>query len=135
MMSPTGKTDIRNDAGGSGYFGAPRKRPDGSKYTHKGIDLKVKVGQDILMPVTGRIEREARPYVSDPRWKGVYLSAQRGEFKIFYMVPNYELIGKVVREGEVIGVAQDIGIKYEGVTPHIHLEVVALDPLVLLNNI
>jgi hypothetical protein len=34
----------------------------------------------------------------------------------------------------VIGVAQDIGIKYDGVTPHIHFEVVALDPLILLNN-
>jgi hypothetical protein len=133
-MSPTGKTKLRKDARGSGAFGAARKRDDGTSYTHKGIDLECKVGQNILMPCTGRITREARPYVSDPRWRGVYISAVRGEFKIFYMVPNDKLIGTVVREGEVIGQAQDIGQKYEGVSSHIHFEVVSLDPLILLNN-
>lgn len=134
MMSPTGKTKLRKDSRGSGAFGAPRRRDDGSTYTHKGVDLECKVGQEIRMPVTGQITREARPYVSDPRWRGVYISALRAEMKIFYMLPIPELVGTTVREGEVIGHAQDIGIKYDGVTPHIHLEIVSLDPLILLNN-
>ena len=48
LINPTG-LGIRNDAGGQGYFGAPR----GSRQ-HYGLDFQSVDGQDILSPISGR---------------------------------------------------------------------------------
>ena len=55
--------------------------------------------------------------------------------KLFYLKPHYEIIGKEVGEGQLIGWAQDISIHYglEGkMTPHIHVEIDSIDIAMLI---
>jgi murein DD-endopeptidase MepM/ murein hydrolase activator NlpD len=106
------------DAWGSGAFGAPR----GGR-AHRGVDLVVVPGESILAPFAGDLVREARPYDDDDRFSGLLLRG-RGrwsgcEVKIFYLQPREP---GPVRRGQVIGKAQDIALKYPGITPHVHVE-------------
>lgn len=125
LINPTGK-GMRNDSKGLGHHGAPR-----GHRKHNGVDLIVTPGQDILMPVDGIITRVSMPYADDERWLGAYIVNPRIEIKMWYFVPN--LLGMELNVGAVIGTAQDIGEKYEGVTPHIHLRIVKIDPLLLFS--
>ena len=127
LINPTGK-GIRNDSKGLGHHGAPR-----GHRRHDGIDLICKPGQSILMPVDGILVRESLPYKDDLRWRGVYIVNPRIEIKMWYFIPGY-VIGKERKAGSVIGAAQDIGEKYEGVTPHIHLRICKIDPMLLLSE-
>ena len=124
LISPTGM-GIRNDSKGLGHHGAPR-----GHRTHDGIDLRCEPGQSILMPVDGILVRESLPYKDDLRWRGVYIFNSRIEIKMWYMCTNYKF-GKEYKAGSIIGAAQNIGEKYEGVTPHIHLRIVKCDPMLL----
>ncbi len=126
ILNPTGK-GIRNDKAGLGHYGAPRGRRK-----HDGVDLMCNVGQDILMPVDGIITRVSMPYADDDRWLGAYIVNPRIEIKMWYFVPT--LLGMKLKAGTVIGTAQDIGIKYEGVTPHIHFRVCRIDPMLILSE-
>lgn len=123
FINPTGK-GIRNDSKGLGHHGAPR-----GHRKHDGVDLMCTPGQDILMPVAGIIARVSMPYKDDERWLGALIVNPRIEIKMWYFVPN--LLGMELKAGSVIGTAQNIGEKYEGVTPHIHLRIVRIDPMLL----
>lgn len=119
---------IRNDPGGSGYHGAPR----GTR-RHNGVDFACNRGENVLMPVSGTIVRESLPYKDDLKWRGVHIVNDRIEIKVWYLEPRVGIIGNTYEAGKVIGVAQDIGEKkgYDNVTPHIHLRIVRIDPLLL----
>ena len=52
--------------------------------------------------------------------------------KMVYFQPDRSLIGKRVVQGEVIGTARDIAEKYPGITPHVHLEISAVNPELLM---
>ena len=135
LMFPNRTGEIRNDPGGMGFYGAPRKKiVNGQlvRYKHKGTDYAVKPGDKVYMPLTGVISRYAKPYVSGD-YSGIELIARRGVFNMFYMELFSELLGKMVIQGTPIGIAQDISKKYDKVTPHIHFEVVSLDPEVLMS--
>ena len=125
FVNPTGMR-IRNDSGGLGHFGAKR----GSR-KHIGVDLGCACGQIILMPVDGIIVRESLPYKNDLFWRGVHIVNPRIEIKMWYLVPFKHVIRSEVKAGTPIGVAQNIGEKYEGVTPHIHLKIIECDPMLL----
>ncbi|MEQ9106858.1 MAG: hypothetical protein RLO04_05280 [Limnobacter sp.] len=43
--------------------------------------------------------------------------------KLFYLDPMKGILGRTVKQGEVIGAAQDLTIKYSGITNHIHFEI------------
>jgi len=114
-----GRTRLRSeDAWGSGDYGAPR----GSR-RHRGIDLVVSPGEIILSPMDAVVVREAAPYEDDAAYRGLLL---RGlgewigyELKMFYLVPT---AAGTLRAGDPLGLAQDISLKYPGITNHIHLE-------------
>ena len=116
MFNPTGGK-IRSDTVGDGHFGARRGR-----HIHAGIDLMCMPGQDVFSPITGVAERTARPYPNDSRWLGIFIVGKEYNVKMFYMFPEVEYPRNVTR-GERVGYAQDIGLKYEGCHPHVHLEV------------
>jgi len=135
MVYPTGKSTIRDDKGGSGYYNAPRTKTVAGKkvkYRHQGVDFVCIPGQDIYMPCTGVIERVARPYVVG-LYSGLLIQAKRAAIKMFYVSLDLSLIGHTVIMGAVIGAAQDISEKYGelGVTPHVHLQVENCDPGIL----
>ena len=78
------------------------------------------------------VVREARSY-ADGDYSGLLLSSAKITVKIFYIQPIRRLIGQAIHQGDPIGIAQDIGKKYDGITPHIHLEIVGMEPETLLN--
>mgnify|MGYP003418325317 FL=1 len=106
------------DAGGCGYFGAPRK-----DHIHKGIDIVCTPGTTVISPVDGVITRSFLPYANDNNYNGVEIATVDNKIKIMYMLPYFEKIGTTVKAGDPIGVAQDISKKYtSAVTPHLHVE-------------
>ena len=124
---------IRKDDGGDGHYNTERSNNLG---IHQGVDLSVKKGQPIYAPFKGTITRKAIPYANDTKWSGCVLTDNKGnEVKFFYLLPSK--VGKQVKRGEQIGIAQAISEKYGSpVTDHVHLEFrkngVLIDPTKLL---
>jgi hypothetical protein len=84
IMSPTGM-GIRNDAAGSGVFGARRTKTVNCtlvEYEHEGTDYQCIPGQAVYMPFTGQIVREARPY-ADGSYSGVVIKSRRRTVMMF----------------------------------------------------
>ena len=129
IISPTG-LGMRNDSKGAGHFGAPR-----GNRKHAGYDFLCIPWQSVCCPIDdATIVRIARPY-DDLEYSGAVIEAARITIKMFYFEVNANLIGKKVRQGEAIGHAQDISKRYgPSMRPHVHLEIIAIDPAVLLGN-
>ena len=125
LVNPTGG-EVRVDSGGDGNYRARRGRSE-----HHDLDFACEKGSSVLMPFGGLIKRLSYPYADDLRWKGVHIIGRRIEVKLWYLDPIRENIGKEVPAGDRIGLAQDIGDKYEDCTPHIHMRIVSVDPLLL----
>ena len=47
---------------------------------------------------------------------------------MWYFKPHDILIGKDVVQGQEIGTAQDISLRYPGMQAHVHLEIDHIDP-------
>ena len=119
FIKPTSGLSRVRDYYGSGQFHASRGRR-----LHNGLDLVSRPNEFVKSPIKGVLTREANPYRDDPRFKGVLIKGT-GEFdgievKLFYVMG---LKCGNVEQGEVIGTAQDLSIKYPGITNHIHMEV------------
>ena len=123
FCSPTGLNTIRgSDSFGQGRFGASR----GTRL-HNGVDLNVAVNGNVYSPIFGKVVRLAVPYKSDSRFKGLVVEGV-GRYagysvKLFYLNPAIGIVGRTVKQGEFIGTAQDLTIKYPQITNHIHLEI------------
>ncbi len=123
ITNPIKKGRIRKtDIWGKGQFGTPR-----GQRTHNGLDIAVRPGQDVFAPIDGTVVRIAYPYAKDLSYAGVLIEGNGGHkeytIKIFYIIPSIIMIGKMVKVGDKIGVAQDLTRKYPGITNHIHMEV------------
>ena len=129
IVNPTGR-GIRNDSVGSGRYGAKR----GSR-RHQGIDFCCAPGQEVKAPVAGVVTRVAFPYAGDRKYLGLELQGEHCKAKLFYCRPkSWNIIGKRVAAGEVIGIAQDVSDKYgPDCIPHVHLEMV-VDPALFLED-
>jgi len=130
FVNPT-RRGIRSDSGGDGQHGAKR-----GLRLHDGVDFECVEGQEVLMPFDGVIVRTSLPYKDDLRWRGVHIVSKRIEVKMWYFFPERNKIRTgVIEAGTVIGFAQDIGKKkgYDNVTPHIHIRIVRIDPLLLFD--
>jgi murein DD-endopeptidase MepM/ murein hydrolase activator NlpD len=107
------------DGFGSGQFGAHR-----STHIHAGLDIKARAGQMIFAPISGNIIRTAQPYPGDARYGGLVIQGNGSwigyEIKIFYVEGFF---CGMVKAGDHLGFAQDLNIKYKGITNHVHLEV------------
>jgi len=118
MISPTG-LGIRSDSEGDGHYGARR-----GLRRHNGIDYICKKGQNVVAPFDMIIERVSNPkancYLSGIKWK-----SGKSTGRLFYLQPDMSLIGKSVKEGTIIGIAQDVSkwYKLEKMLPHIHFQV------------
>lgn len=106
------------DTHGCGSFGASR---GGRK--HEGVDVVVTPGTKILSPITGKVIRYPFPYPGDIFYKGILIENEQYSVKIFYLNPT-AIQNTMVKQGDVIGVAQNIAAKYSpGMTNHVHIEV------------
>lgn len=119
---------IRVDAKGSGYYNASR-----TGHTHQGIDLITTPGEYIRAPFAGKINRQANPYPSDQKYKGIELINIKGDIKMKIFYCDNFIIGKKFAAGDIIARSQDISTKYgPGMIPHIHVEIrvnnILIDP-------
>lgn len=106
------------DPFGCGSFGAPR----GTR-SHAGVDIVVTAGQKILSPIDGTVTRHPFPYGDDLKFTGIEIKNSQYLVKIFYLQPTLN-IGSKVKQGQQIGVAQNIASKYGStMTNHVHFEV------------
>jgi len=129
MRNPTdGK--VRHDQAGSGSWGSPR-----GNRRHKGVDFACEPGQPVYSPITGKVKRVAYPYSDTQEYAGVVVENSRIIIKMFYLHPYKNVIGKNVVAGQKIGTAQDITKRYDGqgMTPHIHLQIDSIDPMLLID--
>ena len=133
MISPTGKGVRGIDSHGSGSWGMPR-----GKHIHFGADYICTPGQEIIAPEDGKIIRIAFPYPTmykDIMYAGVLIRTTWCEFKMFYFEPFKGVLFKDVKQGQVIGTAQNISMKYEGITPHVHLEITSINPELFIKGV
>ena len=126
VISPTGYGIRIADKWGYGHYLAPR-----GDRLHLAEDFYCIPGQDIYSPIAGEILREITAY---PRshLKGLVIQNQDMGLKLLYVSLTKNLVGKWVKQGEVIGKAQDIGDKYKEITPHIHVEIIQIRPSLLM---
>lgn len=123
LLNPVKHGKVRkSDKWGKGHYGASR-----GKRTHKGLDIEAQPKQEIVSPIDGTIIRKAYPYASDMRFTGLLIEGS-GKYKgysikIFYMNPSAGIVGKMVQAADKIGEAQDLTVKYPGITNHVHIEV------------
>jgi len=128
MFSPT-KNGIRVDAMGDGHYGSSR---DGGTRIHKGVDFIAKAGQDVFAPFNMVVERVARPYAKHPEYEGIAWRTKTMTGKMFYFKPLTSIIGKEVKQGDKIGVAQDLQLLYGSkMTNHIHFQIDSIDPMTI----
>lgn len=108
------------DAGGwgCGSFGASR----GAR-KHNGLDIVTTPGQTIYAPISGKVTRFPFPYSSDLSYTGIEIVNEVYKVKIFYMKATVS-IGAQVKQGQQIGISQNIAAKYSSqMTNHVHIEV------------
>ena len=109
----------QQDKHGAGYFGAPR---GGDNRLHKGIDYSVPVGMSILPIKSGLVTKIGYPYGDDQSFRYVQISSDGFDYRYFYLSPLVEVDDYVELETP-IGTVQDLTKRYEGITPHCHLEI------------
>lgn len=127
LVNPTGGT-IRNDTQGAGYWQAPR-----GQRLHRGVDFDGEPGQIVVAPCGGEILRVVYPYADDMRFEGVRIRNERLILRLYYVRVSPVLVSKEITAGQPIGELQDIRLRYgKDMKPHAHLEVEAIDPLLLL---
>lgn len=130
IASPTGK-GVRVDAAGDGHYHAPRGGRD-----HKGLDLVCKPGQEIVCPIDNAcFVRTADPY-GDGEYGGLVLKNDLMEVKMFYLEVLEKIKNRKLHQGTVIGIAQDVTERYlsSAMTPHIHMEISSIDPLIFMDK-
>lgn len=133
MISPTGLGVRDYDKWGSGLYLAGR-----GKRLHMGVDFVAIVNpcQDIVAPTSGLILRERFPYakpVEGVFFGGVQMQCPNCVITMFYFQLDKKLIKMSVEEGQVIGVAQDIGLKYPEIIPHVHFQFDSINPELFIN--
>ena len=124
-MPSTGfRKGIRNDSGGLGHFGAPRR-----SRKHMGIDFSTTIGQNIFSPFTGnavnRIGKDSQAPLVD-----IWPTRKYPEFdylQILYVDKPEEIqweISRYVEAGKVVGTAANLQqLKYPpSVGPHVHVQ-------------
>jgi len=110
-----------SDKSGSGGFAASR----GAR-RHEGEDYKYDVGAEVHTPVGGIVTRLGWCYADEP-YRLVELLTHGGVFlwRFLYITPCVKA-GDVLFDGDLIGHAQDIALKYGGpakMKNHVHVEI------------
>ena len=127
MISPTGQGIRHHDEHGFGLYGKPRL----NNKIHKGADFICIPGQEIVAPAKGNVIRVKMPYgdpVKGVWFSGILVRSSDYEYTLFYFEPLKEILKTRIDEGQVIGHAQDISLKYPGIIPHVHMQFDSINP-------
>ena len=125
-------SDIRNDSGGSGYFGAPR---DEGERPHLGVDYRTKDNQIIYAPIQGIIRPTKATETSTLPGVKIQGTGQYAGIEVFmfYSKPTVALNQKIDKGAPIarsVNLQRSRGGDYsENVTNHIHFKVTKNDTL------
>lgn len=132
MINPTGG-NVRRDAHGLGYFGASREKIENGKikrYRHRGRDYVCIPGQDVYIPFTAIPIRKKSPCEG---YHGILFRGRGIIGTLFYVKIDDDIINVELKEGDIIGIAEDISQRYKGVLPHVHFQIDKIDPELLIS--
>jgi len=105
------------DRHGCGGYGASR-----AAGPHDGADYVSSPGQVVQSPVDGVVLRVSNPYAGDSRYSGLVVNSAGGhQVTVWYISPNAGVVGTTVYAGQGIGIAQNLGMRYSGITNHVHV--------------
>jgi len=108
-----------SDNFGQGHFGAPR-----GNRTHNGIDFNCCTGSAVLAPASGKITKIGYPYGDDLSFRYVQIeTTEELNVRVFYISPSVKVGDIVLKERSEIGISQELGKRYSGISEHVHLEV------------
>ena len=110
------------DLFGSGAFHASRGRR-----THNGIDIKCMAGNKACSNVAGVVTKLGYPYGDDLSYRYIEITDDNANRVRFFYVEPTVVNGQIIEVDDVIGVSQDLGRRYGGITNHVHLEVKQID--------
>ena len=126
---PTTLEKRQPDKWGAGHFGASR----GSRI-HHGIDYECPAFRAVLSPCAGKVTKHGYPYGDDLSFRYIEITDSKGyRHRIFYVSPG-QPVGNEVKEGQTIGISQDLEPRYPEITPHIHYEVILDDKYINPEN-
>ena len=125
LIDAAGSYEIRSDGAGDGAFGASRVSGSG-RYGHRGVDTMVVPGTSVRAPVSGRVARLGYCYAGEP-YRLVIIGVSDWEVRVLYALCPEDLVGRMVRIGQHIGIAQDVSQRNSyaamGMLPHLHTEI------------
>lgn len=102
------------DSFGDGEYGASR-----GDRKHNGIDF----APQVHAVSSGTVTKIGYPYGNDLTYFYVQITDNNGnDARYFYVQPCVK-VGDKINAGQVIGIMQDLGKRYPGITPHFHFEV------------
>lgn len=90
---------------------------------HNGVDFVVSGNADkIYAPFKGKVVRRSQPYADDDRFHGIEIQDEEFRYvKIFYCWPML-YAGQEFERGQQIAFAENLNVKYLGITNHVHVE-------------
>ena len=111
---------LRSDAGGKGYFGAPR----GGGRRHEGIDILSPLGQPVVAAKSGRVT-----FSGLGKGYGLYVEILHPDglrTRYAHLQKFYVSLGDWVTEGSVLGTSGKSGnASGQHIKPHLHFEILA----------
>ena len=113
VIAPKRKADKH----GMGHFGAPR-----GDRKHIGIDYACAPGSQVLSTVTGIVTKLGYAYADDLSFRYVEITEDHIKHRFFYVEPSVKE-GDYIKEDEIIGASQSLNERYEGITEHVHYEI------------
>ena len=111
--------DIREcDPQGCGHFGASRKNR-----SHTGVDYIATPEQPVKAIRSGTVTLVGHVYSDDLSFRYIAIRTDDGLVVRQLYVSPYVAVGSRVQAGEVIGSYQRLGIRFPGITEHVHIDV------------
>jgi murein DD-endopeptidase MepM/ murein hydrolase activator NlpD len=118
-MNPTGKGIRQCDAQGCGHYGASR-----GNRKHTGVDYIADPEQPVRAVRSGTVTVVGYTYSDDLSFRYIAIKSDDGVVvRHLYVRPNDRIYnGAQVKAGEVIGNYQRLGIRFPGITEHVHID-------------
>ena len=115
---------------------------DSNDKKHNGVDYACAPGSTIFSLTGGTVTKIGYPYGDDLSFRYVQVTdADGNDIRYFYVSPS-AVMGELIDIGDELGQLQDLGLRYPGITSHVHFEVVTcrspktfVDPEIYLKSL
>ncbi len=117
-VNPTDNFIRKCDRQGCGHYGASR-----GNRSHTGVDYIATPEQPVKAIASGTVSYLGFPYSDDLSFRYVAIETDNGlVVRQLYVEPHVS-VGMRVEAGDVIGTYQRLGIRYPGITEHVHIDI------------